>query len=105
MSPSVGEEWMKLTPDSVPNRLSAAASTQRSAAQNGQNSPPMWRTSGLPWAVGSATPLSGLSPVAGPGATVVNVPAGTLAPCAATRGSACAACGVTGGLDWLSFDT
>jgi hypothetical protein len=37
----VGEEWMKRRPDSVPNRLTAAASAHRSAAQYGQNFPPM----------------------------------------------------------------
>lgn len=40
-SVSAGEEWMRPSPDSVPNRLTAAASAHRSAAQNGQNWPPM----------------------------------------------------------------
>lgn len=36
-----GEEWIRLRPARVPNRLTAAASAHRSAAQNGQYWPPM----------------------------------------------------------------
>ena len=45
---SVLLEWMKCSPENVPNLLSATTSAQRSAAQYGQYSAPTYTTCGLP---------------------------------------------------------
>lgn len=57
---------MKCTRESAPKRLTAAAIAHRSAAQNGQYLPRMYRSSGLPLAVSSGCPLIDFKPVAVP---------------------------------------
>src|SRR5919108_4648749 len=47
---------MVLSPENVPNRLSATIIDQRSAAQYGQYSAPMYSSSGLPLAVSGVPP-------------------------------------------------
>ena len=56
-SASVLDECVVVRPVKVPNRLSALTIAQRCAAQNGQYSPPMYSTSGLPPDV-SGVPLT-----------------------------------------------
>src|ERR1700746_2069275 len=55
---SVVEEWMVLSPENVPNRLRATIIDQRSAAQYGQYSAPMYSISGLPLEVRGVPPLT-----------------------------------------------
>ena len=57
---SVVDEWVALSPENVPKRLSAMTSGQRSAAQNGQKLAPTYSSSGLPPDV-SAGPLTRVS--------------------------------------------
>ena len=54
---SLLDEWIVLSPENVPKRLSDTIMAQRWAPQNGQYSAPMYRISGLPPAV-SALPLT-----------------------------------------------
>src|ERR1700740_358705 len=65
--------------EKVPNRLSATAIAQRSAAQYGHHSAPMYSISGLPPEV-SGEPVTGLIAPASaePAPTLVSVLAGTL---------------------------
>src|ERR1700761_2762162 len=56
---SVVEEGTVLSPEKVPNRLRATIIDQRSAAQYGQSSAPMYTTSGSPPEAGGAPPLTG----------------------------------------------
>ncbi len=71
----------------MPNRLSATTIAQRSVAQNGQYSAPMYSTSGLPPLV-SAGPLAAISGDFGrlPFPTWASVAAGTLVTSLATAG-------------------
>ena len=55
-APFAAAECTVASPENVPNRLSATIIAQRSAAQYGQYSAPMYSTSGLPLAV-RAEPL------------------------------------------------
>jgi hypothetical protein len=48
---------MKCAPDCVPKRLTAAVIAYRSAAQNGQSSPPMYSSSGFPPAMWGGCPV------------------------------------------------
>ena len=56
-SVSLLDEWIVLSPENVPKRLSDMTMAQRWAAQNGQYSAPMYSTSGLPPEV-SGLPLT-----------------------------------------------
>jgi hypothetical protein len=95
---------MRLTPVRVPKRLTAAASAHRSAAQNGQYSPPMYSSCGFPALVSAGCPPTAFSPVAFPAPTASNVFTGMLVTCRWT-------CAVVSALappswpagDWLSF--
>src|SRR6266480_2026993 len=61
---SVVDECTVLSPEKVPNRLSATIIDQRSAAQYGQYSAPMYSISGLPPEVSGVPPLTaGILPV------------------------------------------
>src|SRR5579875_3742741 len=83
------EECTVRSPENVPNRLSATIAAQRSAAQNGQYSAPMYSTSGLPPEV-SGGPLTGcgvpVTPLPVP--TASSVAAGTLVTSETTCASA-----------------
>src|SRR6476661_9469639 len=75
---SVVEECTVLSPEKVPNRLSATIIDQRSAAQYGQYSAPMYSISGLPPEVRGVPPLTGwILPVNEPLPTLSSVLAGT----------------------------
>src|SRR5215475_5257897 len=75
---SVVEECTVLSPEKVPNRLSATIIAQRSAAQYGQYSAPMYSISGLPPEVSGVPPLTGeILPVNEPLPTLSSVLAGT----------------------------
>ena len=71
-----------------PNRLSATAIDQRSSAQYGQNSAPMYSISGLPLLVSGGPEIaftgSGLNDRTEPLPTVASALAGTLVTCRAT---------------------
>src|SRR6266699_1096834 len=70
---------MVLSPENVPNRLRATIIDQRSAAQYGQYSAPMYRISGLPPEVSGVPPLmGGILPVNDPLPISSSVLAGTL---------------------------
>src|SRR5207244_10253132 len=56
---SMVEERTVLSPEKVPNRLSATIIDHRSAAQYGQYSAPMYTISGLPPEVSGVPPLTG----------------------------------------------
>jgi len=72
----------------VPNRLSATAIDQRSSAQYGQNSAPMYSISGLPFLVSGVPEMartgSGVKDRTEPLPTVLSALAGTLVTCRAT---------------------
>src|SRR5207247_8480912 len=69
---------MVLSPEKVPNRLNAMIIDQRSAAQYGQYSAPMYSISGLPPEVRGVPPLTGwIFPVNEPPPIVSSVLAGT----------------------------
>ena len=96
---------MKCRPDSAPNRLTAAAIAHRSAAQNGQYSPPMYSSSGFPPAVSSGCPVSAFRPVAAPAPTALKVAEGILVMWRATPGSATADAVVARAGGWSSLAT
>src|SRR6204780_5670228 len=79
---------MKCRFENVPNLLSASASAQRSAAQYGQYSAPMYSTSGLPFMVSalSVIVLSGATSL-GPAPTLLSTAAGTEVISVATVGT------------------
>ena len=75
---SVVEECTVLSPEKVPNRLRATIIDQRSAAQYGQYSAPMYSISGLPPEVSGVPPLTGwILPVNEPEPILSSVLAGT----------------------------
>src|SRR6185437_9645450 len=75
---SVVEECTVLSPEKVPNRLSATIIDQRSAAQYGQYSAPMYSISGLPPEVSGVPPLAvWILPVNEPDPILSSVLAGT----------------------------
>src|SRR5579863_6278479 len=78
-APSAAAECMVLRPVSVPNLLRATIIDQRSAAQYGQYSAPMYSISGLPFAVSVGPVIDwGVAMIPLPAPTVSRVLAGTL---------------------------
>src|SRR6266536_2873312 len=85
---SVSDEAVEARPVNVPNRDRAMISGHRSAAQNGQSSPPMYSTCGLPVAPVRTAPVAGLMRLlAEPCPTVSNSDAGTLVICVISAAS------------------